>query len=59
MSVDLKPCPFCGEIPTRHFNKAVGLFFLCCNVCGADGPLSDDEATAIEKWNERKGASDE
>jgi hypothetical protein len=44
----LKPCPFCGE--TRQDWLTVEGPKVHCHECGADGPLSKDQAV---KWNLR------
>jgi Lar family restriction alleviation protein len=54
----LKPCPFCGEIPTGnpwqsndHKNKAAVWYFIRCRKCDIPGPASMDEEMAYIKWN--------
>lgn len=59
MTVQLKPCPFCGgEAKTRHIRDGREVF---CRMCCASGPPEYDgradqpsaEARAIEAWNRR------
>ena len=51
----LKPCPFCGEIPTVELIEAV--WSICCENmdCPADAVCvyEDTEAEAIKAWNTR------
>lgn len=55
-SDDLRPCPFCGEVPevTKHFREEVWQMVHRCDVMG---PLSIDWSSSIdaitEKWNTR------
>jgi hypothetical protein len=64
---ELKSCPFCKSDvvvllpPPRHFcNESQNrefegnlTFYAHCDGCGCDGPVCDNEADAIEKWNTR------
>ena len=51
MTQTMKPCPFCGSTtcqPWRTGNIAV-----MCPDCGANGPPSYSEKSAIKAWNIR------
>ena len=50
MTIELKPCPFCGTVP-RHF----GGHYVFCAECSAEGPYASDEAAAA--WNTRADAA--
>lgn len=55
---DLKPCPFCGEVPTIK-NKSENLALFVCRgeVCYGSGMwtcfLREDQDKAIAAWNAR------
>ena len=53
--MDIKPCPFCGEIP--KITKVGKLYYLrCCNINCTANPMSTpfyDKQEAIEAWNTR------
>lgn len=46
---DLKPCPFCGTVPTK--NDAMGSYVYCYG-CGAEGPVGNPDK-GVERWNVR------
>ena len=50
MREEIRPCPFCGS---RDVDTIVGSVesYVVCGDCSATGPLSDNEAEAIELWN--------
>lgn len=48
----LKPCPFCGDMPT--IRRAVGEFWAHCTKCRSDGPMCSKKAAAITAWNTRQ-----
>lgn len=47
-----RDCPFCGGHYLETKEVVCG-FAVSCGDCNFDGPEGDDEAEAIEKWNER------
>ena len=56
----LKSCPFCSvdefeaeEMRLRLTSTSNGYFAVIC-LCGAAGPIRDDERKAIEAWNTRE-----
>ena len=58
MSVELKPCPFCGCVKSVAENNGKSVFWrVCANMgCGTEGPVSivsQEEADAA--WNHRAG----
>ena len=59
---DLMPCPFCGG--QGHFggNDEVGIIFVFCGSCGADGPsvdtLDGKQEHIAELWNKRFAPTD-
>lgn len=55
MNVELKPCPFCGDMAKYHGMEAlVGwVINVMCERCGARTRNYDDEAEATEAWNRR------
>ena len=50
----MKPCPFCGN-ENVEVQKLVSSFWVECQNedCWANGPLSDSEEEAIERWQKR------
>lgn len=63
MSVDLKPCPFCGKDSLGRNDPweeedADGYFWVTCLSCVADGPPASSKSHAIKLWNERKASDD-
>jgi hypothetical protein len=52
MSVEPKPCPFCGGEPEPIKNKAIpsATAFGCGN-CGTCGPFSDSRNDGAAAWN--------
>ncbi len=60
MNEELKPCPFCGDIPTlvSDFHEANGNWFchkIKCEQCYTSGDVYDTEQEAVDKWNFRYG----
>ena len=67
--MDLKPCPFCGNIENLQMCKTFEYFthkwYVNCKSCGMCGPCSyiggefgknrndEGERAAIESWNRR------
>jgi Lar family restriction alleviation protein len=56
MSPKLERCPFCGWPAASNFAQ-VGVAWVTCTDCGAEGPVEDTEAEAIAAWNRRAPAS--
>jgi|GEM_PF-3109176 len=54
-SGELKPCPFCGEIPEYFFGEAVNQIFCDSNKCiiKPKTPYYDNKKTTIDVWNKR------
>jgi Lar family restriction alleviation protein len=54
--VELKPCPFCGKMPTlkTEFNarEQPRYYYVACS-CGATFTNADCESDAAERWNRR------
>ncbi|MBX8528500.1 Lar family restriction alleviation protein [Pseudomonas cichorii] len=53
---ELKPCPFCGEIPiiTKHFREEAYNFMHRCAVLGpVSWDFRIDRQSHIDKWNSR------
>lgn len=60
---DLKPCPFCGatgeDVSANDFHmNGLRTFAVGCRPCALTGPLSGNEAQAIEAWNRRAPVAD-
>lgn len=63
MSIELKPCPFCGGKAEKFAQEMQGIrvIAITCKSCGAAGPMyrtknprvKDDENPAIAGWNRR------
>ncbi len=51
MSIEIKPCPFCGCSGELHKDR--GDWIIWCFSCGAGGPFSSSEDKAINEWNTR------
>lgn len=53
---ELKPCPFCGKVPTLKTElnacSKPRYYYVACS-CGATFTNSDCEADAIAMWNRR------
>ena len=48
-------CPFCvAPQAYLHLRKSVREIQVRCGKCGAEGPSSQTEEGAIEKWNKRR-----
>lgn len=59
---ELKPCRYCGnnilgtlliDEELMSFGEAMGYFQAHCYMCGAKGPVCEDEQQAIDAWNKR------
>lgn len=62
MSVELKPCPFCGSkyptvCKTQPKDGWRPFYYVLCDYgnggCGASGQWNHEEGDAIEAWNRR------
>lgn len=54
----ISPCPFCGdERPPEHIVEEVkdepSIHSLCCQCCGAEGPLAVSKDAALSVWEGR------
>lgn len=50
----LWPCPFCGEKTELQPVSRPAEHFVACLECGAEGPITDNEAEAVDLWNVRQ-----
>lgn len=54
MTIDLKPCPFCGgEASIYETDDYVEFFHVACRECVCRTLESKYEKIAIEAWNQR------
>lgn len=56
---NLSPCPFCGGEGDMaslmvHEEKKYRMYFICCEMCAAQGGYSRTKAGAIRYWERRK-----
>lgn len=54
--IELKPCPFCGEMPIIHGGESGGYYIECINGDCTCLPISwsyETKEKAIEAWNRR------
>ena len=61
MSDELKPCPFCGAVPTAHhiYNRG-DREFVRCPTCLAHGPwVNINNTCPIAAWNRRADTKEE
>jgi Lar family restriction alleviation protein len=49
----MKPCPFCGSVKLNITHSDSGLSAVECEQCGAAGPLDEEDAPAVERWDQR------
>lgn len=53
---DLRPCPFCGTIPSEvepQERGMSGLFAVHCLVCAIAGASAETADEAVRHWNHR------
>jgi len=50
---ELRACPFCGFSMTEVVQMGVRRYVQCGD-CGAQGPWTKDETSAIAMWNKRE-----
>lgn len=53
MSVELKPCPFCGSQKIKFVGTHRPYWSCRCEGCGADGGLCHTKTQAHDCWNTR------
>ena len=56
MSIELKPCPFCGKSETVHCDTKTFCTVTCVpseGGCGGSTGLFCTESEAVEAWNSR------
>lgn len=46
-----KRCPFCLSARVDVFHSVGAPFYVSCRQCDCDGPLADNEASAVRLWN--------
>lgn len=51
---ELKPCPFCGKVPSVNQSAISELWHVMCDHCGASSTGKTTCAEAIEAWNRRE-----
>ena len=57
---ELKPCPFCGESPTKHTTESGEVGIICLNEqCIEVACYGRNKDHAYRLWNTRKGESHE
>ena len=58
--VELRDCPFCGVAPLPNVLKDPddegGLYYVRCEICGAQGARGRDEREAMKLWDKREGS---
>ena len=57
MTIELKPCPFCGSTET-HIADDLVVFGGACLNCGSTSSVSSYESGAAEEWNRRAELAD-
>ena len=57
--VRLKGCPFCGVAPMpdalQDSDDEGGLYYVRCEICGAQGARGRNEREAMKLWDKREG----
>lgn len=55
LSIELKPCPFCGEVENIEIDNSdtSPLTWVVCHGCGARSGLMKSVQTAMTFWNMR------
>lgn len=56
---EMRPCPYCGEYLDLVFRLVKNGIAVVCYECGARGPAGENEAEAVEVWNDRPNAETE
>lgn len=59
MSIDLKPCPFCGSLDVTVYIGAWGVGWGKCRGCGLETPTQNTRDAAVAYWNTRTPAPPE
>lgn len=47
------PCPFCNSASLGVIELEPNSNVVACEDCGAQGPVEETEALAVENWNRR------
>lgn len=50
--MELKPCPFCGDVK-MHIRDAYGDLFVICGRCGARTRFTTTQKEAVDAWQQR------
>lgn len=51
--MELLECPFCGSKDVKLYKSDYTFWFVECNMCCSEGPLSRTGDEAKDKWNTR------
>lgn len=51
--IDLRPCPFCGEVDPLRMLGYGGRYFIQCGCCQTSGPDGNDNESALVQWQNR------
>lgn len=57
--IKLKPCPFCGSIPTVETHQFYASHYVRCKGCNVTTPPNSDIKIAVKLWNRRAGEQNE
>ena len=54
----LKPCPFCGKVPSLWANDTEENFFVRCSSCFAQSDEYFTRTDAVDAWNKRASSKE-